>query len=101
MNQKSKTTALVLCIFLGWLGVHRFYVGKTGTGILWLLTWGIGGIGWFIDLFLVGGMVDEYNMNQMLKENMINNANAMSQQPTPIQDNTNQTGNSLNNMYGG
>ena len=37
---KSNLTALLLCLFLGCLGVHRFYVGKTGTGILMLLTLG-------------------------------------------------------------
>jgi TM2 domain-containing membrane protein YozV len=37
---KSNLTALILCFFLGWLGVHRFYVGKTGTGVLMLLTLG-------------------------------------------------------------
>ena len=34
MSKKSKTAALLLCIFLGDLGVHRFYVGKIGTGVL-------------------------------------------------------------------
>jgi len=36
-SDKSKTTAALLCFFLGTLGVHRFYVGKTGTGIAQLL----------------------------------------------------------------
>ena len=33
-SSKSKITALLLCIFLGGLGVHRFYVGKIGTGVV-------------------------------------------------------------------
>lgn len=48
-SQKSKTTALILCIFLGGLGIHRFYVGKIGTGILMLLTLGLLGIMTLID----------------------------------------------------
>ncbi len=49
-SDRSKVAALLLCIFLGWLGVHRFYVGKIGTGIIWLLTCGVFGIGVIIDI---------------------------------------------------
>lgn len=41
--------------------MHRFYLGKIGSGILYLLTGQLFGIGWIIDLFLLGGMVDNYN----------------------------------------
>lgn len=48
-SPKSKMTALLLCFFLGYLGVHRFYVGKTGIGILMFLTVGCCGILTLID----------------------------------------------------
>jgi TM2 domain-containing membrane protein YozV len=52
-SDKNKITALLLCIFLGGLGVHRFYVGKVGTGIVWLLTGGVFGIGWIVDIVMI------------------------------------------------
>lgn len=59
-SPKSKAVVLPLCIFLGVLGVHRYYVGKIGTGVLWTLTAGFFGIGWIVDIFTValGGFYD-------------------------------------------
>ncbi|MBR2723660.1 MAG: TM2 domain-containing protein [Lentisphaeria bacterium] len=45
--------ALLLCFFLGGLGIHRFYVGKFGSGILMLLTWGLCGIWVLIDFIFI------------------------------------------------
>lgn len=45
----SKWVAFILCLFLGYFGAHKFYEGKAGMGILYLLTCGLCGIGWFID----------------------------------------------------
>ena len=58
---KSKGTAYLLWFFLGLLGVHRFYVGKYFSGIIYFFTFGLFGVGWFIDLFLLSGYVDTYN----------------------------------------
>jgi TM2 domain-containing membrane protein YozV len=40
----------------GFTGAHRFYFGKQVTGALWFLTFGMMGIGWIVDLFLIPGM---------------------------------------------
>ena len=60
VSQKSRLAALLLCLFLGWLGVHRFYVGKVGTGVLMIFTFGGLGIWTLIDLIMiiVGGFKD-------------------------------------------
>ena len=50
---KTRRTALLLCIFLGWMGGHRFYVGKKGTGRLYLLTCGILFLGVIVDLVMI------------------------------------------------
>lgn len=52
---------LLLCVFLGGIGGHRFYVGKIGTGILMLLTGGGFGLWWLIDLIMiiVGSFTDK------------------------------------------
>lgn len=54
-SDKSRGVALILALLLGWAGGHRFYVGKTGTGILMLCT--LGGLGlWYLyDLILIAG----------------------------------------------
>ena len=59
-SNKSRAVAGLLCFFLGEFGIHRFYVGKVGTGILWMLTAGLFGIGWLVDLLIIifGGFKD-------------------------------------------
>ena len=48
----SKVIGYLLWIF-GFTGAHRFYYGKPVTGTIWLFTFGLLGIGWLIDLFLI------------------------------------------------
>lgn len=52
-SPKSRLVALLLCFFIGVLGIHRFYVGKIGTGVLQLVTLGGFGIWVLIDLILI------------------------------------------------
>ena len=52
VSNKSRGVALFLCIFLGYLGIHQFYAGRVGKGILYFFTGGLFGIGWVIDIFI-------------------------------------------------
>ena len=49
-RMKNKWVAFFLCLFLGGIGAHKFYEGKTGMGILYLFTMGLFFIGWLVDL---------------------------------------------------
>lgn len=58
------STAWILLVFLGILGVHRFYQGKILTGLLYLVTGGLLGVGLLYDLFTLNGQIDELNRGQ-------------------------------------
>ena len=53
VSPKSKIVTLVLCIFLGAFGIHRFYVGKIGSGLLYLFTGGVFCLGWIYDILKI------------------------------------------------
>jgi len=53
MSEKSRVVTLLLCAWFGMFGAHRFHVGKSGTGIVWLLTFGCFGIGILVDLVMI------------------------------------------------
>lgn len=65
-TDKRLLPAFLLCLFLGSLGLHRFYAGKIGTGVLMLLTLGGLGIWTLIDLImLVCGAFKDRNGNKI------------------------------------
>jgi TM2 domain-containing membrane protein YozV len=53
ISERKILPAFLLCFFFGYLGIHRFYVGKVGTGVLWLCTLGLLGIGTFVDFIMI------------------------------------------------
>ena len=61
VSSKSRLAALLLCFFLGWIGVHRFYVGKVGTGLLYFFSGGLLAIGNLFDfvMILFGSFTDK------------------------------------------
>jgi TM2 domain-containing membrane protein YozV len=70
VENKNWLVALLLSIFVGVLGVDRFYLGKIGTGILKLITFGGLGIWWVIDLVLIasGNMKDSKGRELVIKK---------------------------------
>lgn len=61
-NQDTHSVVIgYLFWILGFTGLHRFYYGKPITGAIWLFTFGVFGIGWIVDLFLIPGMADTAN----------------------------------------
>lgn len=59
--------AWVLLVLVGVFGVHRFYLGKVITGILYLLTFGLLGFGWLFDLFTLNSQIAERQRHALLQ----------------------------------
>lgn len=53
--------AWLLLVFLGMFGIHRFYLGKIGTGLLYLLTFGLCGLGYIYDLWTLNDQITLIN----------------------------------------
>jgi hypothetical protein len=62
MYKTSTAYLLLIPSFFGVAGLHRFYLGRMGTGIIWLLTGGLLGIGTLIDLLYIPSMVRQENL---------------------------------------
>ena len=67
VKEKKKGTTFILALFFGWLGFHRFYVGKIFTGLIWFFTFGLFGIGWFFDIFLI--LIGKFTKKQANESN--------------------------------
>jgi TM2 domain-containing membrane protein YozV len=52
-SEKKRLVAFLLCFFVGTLGIHRFYVGKTGSGVAMILTLGGLGLWTIIDCIMI------------------------------------------------
>ena len=65
---KNLVVTYLLCLLGGFgvLGLHRFYLGRWVTGLIWLLTGGVFLVGALIDLFLIPGQVQIENLSQQL-----------------------------------
>lgn len=61
VEDKSLAIAYLLWFFIGWIGVHHFYLGKVGRGIGYLLTFAWVTFGWWVDLFTLPAQVKRIN----------------------------------------
>jgi len=67
MKEKGIAYILWAACFMGACGLQRLYTGKIGTGLLYLFTFGLLGIGQLVDLFLIPNMVRDYNARAALR----------------------------------
>lgn len=86
----SAGTAYILWLFgcFGICGIHRFYLGKIVSGLLYLFTFGLFGFGQFIDLFLIPGMTAEKNRFLLQQAKIDNLSNLVSANKAKLQQQT-------------
>lgn len=66
IGELNYSIAWVLLAFGGFLGLHRFYQEKIGTGVLYLLTFGLFGLGLIYDYFTLNEQIDRYNQDHLI-----------------------------------
>lgn len=64
VNKKTAYLLWLLC-FMGLGGIHRIYAGQVIAGLVYIFTWGLFGVGQLVDLILIPGMIDEYNLKRL------------------------------------
>ena len=69
MNDTHSITVGYLLWIFGFTGAHRFYFGKTISGIIWFCTFGLLGIGWLVDVFLIPSMDRQADMKYRAGKN--------------------------------
>ncbi|MEM0981071.1 MAG: TM2 domain-containing protein [Cyanobacteria bacterium P01_H01_bin.58] len=86
-NNKQLTVSYILWLvgFFGFAGLHRIYNRKFVTGFLWLFTWGLFGVGQFVDVFLVPGMAEERQLKRLKAKYGDDIYNLINTQATPAQ----------------
>lgn len=67
-SDKSKQSALLFCACGGWFGLHQYYVGNIGKGLLYTFTFGLFGFGWIIDLIKISTGSFRDNANAPLRQ---------------------------------
>lgn len=74
------------CLF-GLAGIHRFYLGRPVTGVIWLFTWGLLGIGQLVDLVRLRDMVEDQNiLSEGRRQRALDRAERKALPPAPARD---------------
>jgi len=84
INRREGSYLLWFGFLFGFAGLHRFYNGKIGTGLLWFCTGGLFGVGQFVDLVLIPRMVEDYYLKQGKRDRITGEA-TVSGSPTLVQ----------------
>ena len=67
-SDKKKSMALILCLCGGFIGLHQFYVGNIGKGILYMCTCGLFAFGWIVDIIKIATGSFRDNVGAPLRE---------------------------------
>ncbi|MBW4419006.1 MAG: NINE protein [Myxacorys californica WJT36-NPBG1] len=86
MNKVGTTYVLWLGGLLGFAGLHRLYNGEVRTGLLWLFTWGLFGVGQLADLIFIPKMVESHNARLGSGQGTVPQIQAVALAQTPIAD---------------